>query len=140
MSLFTGCGAQLVPQKLQDLNALLDSPIQTFSAAMTDEDDLNADFGETQIAGGANVTARVEQTEDGAKITITDDGGTTTAIVRNGKDGKDAVLETDDTLTLEDGVLRVNTAKDVEQDNTLPVTSAAVFVEIGNIDALLQTI
>lgn len=59
---------------------------------------------------------------------------------KDGKDGKDAVLETDDTLTLEDGVLRVNTAKDVEQDNTLPVTSAAVFVEIGNIDALLQTI
>lgn len=51
-----------------------------------------------------------------------------------------AEFETDDTLTLEDGVLRVNTAKDVEQDNTLPVTSAAVFVEIGNIDALLQTI
>lgn len=48
---------------------------------------------------------------------------------------------TDKTLTLsEDGVLSVNTAVTVEADNTLPVTSAAVHTEIGNIDALLQTI
>ena len=48
---------------------------------------------------------------------------------------------TDETLNLsEDGVLSVNTANDVEQDNTLPVTSAAVFAEVGNINALLGTI
>lgn len=47
---------------------------------------------------------------------------------------------TDETLILKDGVLSVNTAKDVEKDNTLPITSAAVHVEIGNIDALLKTI
>lgn len=48
---------------------------------------------------------------------------------------------TDETLTLSDAnVLSVNTAKSVEADNTLPVTSAAVHTEIGNIDALLQTI
>lgn len=48
---------------------------------------------------------------------------------------------TDETLSLsEDGVLSVNTANDVEQDNTLPVTSAAVFAEVGNINALLGTI
>ena len=39
-----------------------------------------------------------------------------------------------------DGVLKVNTADAAEKDNTLPITSAAVQVEIGNIDALLQTI
>ena len=47
---------------------------------------------------------------------------------------------TDKTLTLDNGVLKVNTASTVEADNTLPITSAAVFVEVGNIDALLQTI
>ena len=49
---------------------------------------------------------------------------------------------TDATLTLdpETQVLSVNTAHDVEQDNTLPVTSAAVFAEVGNINALLETI
>lgn len=49
-------------------------------------------------------------------------------------------FETDKTLTLEDGVLRVNMADKVEEDNTLPVTSAAVYTEVGNINALLATI
>lgn len=47
---------------------------------------------------------------------------------------------TDETLKMKNGVLSVNTAHDVEQDNTLPVTSAAVYVEVGNINALLETI
>lgn len=47
---------------------------------------------------------------------------------------------TDETLTLKDGVLSVNTANVVEADNTLPVTSAAVNVTVGNIEALLETI
>ena len=48
---------------------------------------------------------------------------------------------TDATLTLsEDGILSVNTADEVEKDNTLPVTSAAVYTEVGNINALLATI
>lgn len=49
-------------------------------------------------------------------------------------------FETDKTLTLQDGILSVNTADVVEQDNTLPVTSAAVYTEVGNINALLETI
>lgn len=48
---------------------------------------------------------------------------------------------TDETLTLnEDGVLSVNMAEAVEKDNTLPVTSGAVYAEVGNINALLETI
>lgn len=38
------------------------------------------------------------------------------------------------------GVLSVIKANRAEQDNTHPITAAAVFTEIGNIDALLQTI
>lgn len=38
------------------------------------------------------------------------------------------------------GVLSVNTAKRVEEDNTLPITSAAVYTVVGNIEALLKTI
>lgn len=49
-------------------------------------------------------------------------------------------FETDETLSLKDGILGVNTAKAVEKDNTLPITSAAVFAEVGNINALLETI
>lgn len=36
--------------------------------------------------------------------------------------------------------LTVDTADAVEEDNTKPVTSAAVYVEIGNIEALMRTI
>lgn len=36
--------------------------------------------------------------------------------------------------------LSVDTAEIVEQDNTKPVTSAAVYTEVGNINALLATI
>ncbi len=47
----------------------------------------------------------------------------------------------DKTLNLsQDGTLSVNTAKEVEQDNTLPITSAAVFETVGNIEILLETI
>ena len=44
------------------------------------------------------------------------------------------------TLTLKDGVLDVNTADAVEQDNTLPITSAAVHTTVGNIELLLSRI
>ncbi len=49
-------------------------------------------------------------------------------------------FETDATLTLENGVLSVNTADAVEANNTLPITSAAVNETVGNINALLATI
>lgn len=50
-------------------------------------------------------------------------------------------LEIDNkTLIFDDGVLRVNTADAVEQDNTLPITSAAVYTTVGNIGAILDTI
>ena len=39
-----------------------------------------------------------------------------------------------------EGTLMVDAADIVEEDNTKPVTSAAVFVEIGNIEALLASL
>ena len=39
-----------------------------------------------------------------------------------------------------DGVSWITPASSVEQDNTRPITSGAVFMEIGNINALLATI
>lgn len=47
---------------------------------------------------------------------------------------------TDETLTLENGVLKVNTTNDVAADNTRPITSAGVFTQVGNIEVLLKTI
>jgi len=47
---------------------------------------------------------------------------------------------TDETLTLVNNVLSVNTTNDAAQDNTLPITSAGVNTIVGNINALLHTI
>ena len=49
-------------------------------------------------------------------------------------------FETDNTLTLENGVLKVNTADKMEANNTLPITSAGVYAQIGNIEILLGNI
>lgn len=45
-----------------------------------------------------------------------------------------------DGLKVVEGTLVVDTANVVEEDNTRPVTSAAVFVELGNVEALLANI
>ncbi|MGI5895197.1 MAG: hypothetical protein ACOX6P_11520 [Candidatus Merdivicinus sp.] len=45
-----------------------------------------------------------------------------------------------DGLKLENGVLSVDTAAEVQQDNTKPVTSAAVYTQLGNVEALLASI
>ena len=47
---------------------------------------------------------------------------------------------TDETLNFKNGVLSVNTADAVDNDNTLPITSAAVAVTVGNIEVILKTI
>lgn len=64
-----------------------------------------------------------------------------TGKVLTGRSGGTNFITDNHTLKIgDDGVLRVNTADAVEQDNTLPVTSAAVHTQIGNIETLLQTI
>lgn len=57
-----------------------------------------------------------------------------------GGGGGGVAFDTDYTLKLENGILSVNTTDKMEQDNTLPITSAGVFATVGNIEALLKTI
>lgn len=45
-----------------------------------------------------------------------------------------------DLLITEEGVLSVDKSTMVEADNTRPITSAAVYAEVGNIQVLLETI
>lgn len=90
---------------------------------------------------GFSPVVEVGTINGGHRVTVTDRQGTQSFDVINGRDGQDGVyFETDETLTLENGILSVNTADEVEKDNTLPVTSAAVYTEVGNINALLATI
>ena len=55
---------------------------------------------------------------------------------------EDLGLAFDDTLKFnsETNKLSVNTADKVEQDNTKPVTSAAVYTVVGNINAILESL
>lgn len=48
--------------------------------------------------------------------------------------------EIGDGLKVVEGKLKVDTADAVQKDNTRPVTSAAVFTEVGNIEVLLAKI
>lgn len=50
------------------------------------------------------------------------------------------IIVGEDLEITQQGVLSVTKATAVEQDNTHPITAAAVFTEVGNINALLQTI
>lgn len=43
-------------------------------------------------------------------------------------------------LDRDTNTLSVDVATEVSEDNTLPITSAAVYTEVGNINVLLQTI
>lgn len=56
------------------------------------------------------------------------------------KNGIPFIAKTDESLKLEDGVLSVNRTNLIQQDNTLPITSAGVYATVGNIEALLATI
>ncbi len=56
-------------------------------------------------------------------------------IQSNGK-----TVEIGNGLKLDDNVLSVDTADNVEKDNTKPVTSAAVYTVVGNINAILESL
>lgn len=75
-----------------------------------------------QTLGGVKIGNGISIAEDG---TISSEGST---------------FVTDETLTLQNGILSVNTAKEPDPDNTLPITSAAVAQTVGNIEELLKVI
>lgn len=100
---------------------------------------------------GIEKTATIDNV-DVYTITMTD-GSSYTFTVTNGSGGggstdvpiaSDAVagiIRVGENLKIdENGVLSVDTATAVEEDNTRPVTSAAVQTTVGNIEILLKTI
>lgn len=50
------------------------------------------------------------------------------------------IIVGEDLSITEEGVLSVIKADIVEEDNTRPITAAAVYTEVGNINALLELI
>lgn len=92
---------------------------------------------------GYSPSLQLERKENGVLITAINQDGQESQMIYDGRDGDGSGgvdFTTDETLTLENGILSVNRATDVEQDNTLPITSAAVYETVGNINALLASI
>ena len=90
--------------------------------------------GETGPAGadGFSPTAIVEQTDTGAKITITDKNGTTTATVNNGKDGASG----------EGGSITLDTAMSDTSENAVQNKVIKAYVDglVGDIETLLSEV
>ena len=74
----------------------------------------------------------------GKSIVVSKDGKYELKMVTGGGDGESYQIGSG--LKVVDGTLMVDTINQVEEDNTQPVTSGAVYTTVGNIDALLQTI
>lgn len=92
---------------------------------------------------GISPIVEVETYEWGNVVKITDVEGTKTFTVNHGTGGSGGGgmnFSIDETLSLQDGVLSVNTTDIMDKDNTLPITSAGVYTTVGNIEALLKTI
>lgn len=102
---------------------------------------------------GIEKTATIDNVDE-YTITMTD-GSSYTFTVTNGSGGSGGgsadvpvaseavagIVRVGENLKISaDGVLSVDTATAVEEDNTRPVTSAAVQTTVGNIEILLKTI
>ena len=85
------------------------------NASLTDGINAKAALGQTVVVGGTILRPATAETLGG-------------------------IIVGEDLRITQSGVLSVIKADKAEQDNTRPITSAAVYTEIGNIDALLQTI
>lgn len=110
-------------------------PIDTGLTVESGDIPLSLTFSYKYIDENGNEIARIRKVS-GAKLQI--EGS---SIIKPTPDyGGNVDFQTDETLTLKNGILSVNTTNDMEQDNTLPITSAGVFATVGNIEALLKTI
>lgn len=96
-------------------------------------------YTETEILSYSALAARIEELEK-TGVSETEIAEAVEKYLDENPIETGVKFETDGTLILQDGVLSVNTTNDMEQDNTLPITSAGVFATVGNIEALLKTI
>lgn len=87
----------------------------TAKASLSGDIEANGALGQTVVVGGTILRPATETTLGG-------------------------IIVGEDLQITQSGVLSVAKASAVEQDNTHPITAAAVYTEVGNINALLQTI
>lgn len=89
---------------------------------------------------------QVTTLEPGNDATVENSGTEEEAVldfgIPRGKDGNGMSYSIGNGLSLDEetNTLSVNVVNSVEKDNTLPITSAAVYTEVGNINILLSMI
>lgn len=117
-----------------------------FPMKITSEEALHMDVASSQKALPLNITANVVA-GGGSVYSV---NGKTGDVVLTAEDVGAATAEQGMPLGGNQGDILINSGNDIvvwvapantaEQDNTRPITSAAVYTEIGNINALLATI
>lgn len=95
-------------------------------------------------AGGYYTPSVTQPDENTMRVSFTPSKGTMLPvadidITLPTKDGG-ATYEAGENISIENNIISVLTADEAEEDNTRPITSAAVHTQLGNIQALLETI
>lgn len=95
---------------------------------------------------GVAATVSVGKVSEGDTASVTNVGSPHAAVLDfvlpRGPAGEPGTYQIGNGLKLDEATntLSVDAATEVQEDNTLPITSAAVYETVGNIDALLKTI
>ena len=106
---------------------VLFSPDEKFTPSFYTGEDLDASFDE-------DAAFEVEM----QNLNIVHTGGGSDAIATTSTLG--SIIVGENLKITPEGVLSVDMAGDISEDNTRPISSAKVYTEIGNINALLETI
>lgn len=121
-----------------DLDIGFDDGNENADVSFSDmEQDFDTDFGEIQVVGSAsNYNALTNKPRINGVELIGNETSEDLGIISlpSGGNSGDIIIMGANGATWE------APATSAEQDNTKPITSAAVYTEIGNINALLETI
>ncbi len=121
--------------------------MSSISAKIQSTGSLSAALGAGSIVAG-DYQITLSSIEGGHRLTVRKGSEVQTMDIKDGlsdvpvaSEAAVGVVKVGDNLEIgADGRLSVVTADAVVQDNTRPITSAAVYTEVGNINALLATI
>lgn len=85
-----------------------------------------------------NFNVKFDESESEANATLHKSDQTFTAGFTGGSGG--VKYEAGENISIEKNVISVVTTDEMESDNTKPITSAGVYAQVGNINAILATI
>lgn len=137
------------------MNATFNSTTFNINASQSSDDRSFTAYTETEAAKRANEAADraneaadsiIEMAESGAfgVPSIKQDDEGKALIVKDGKASWEQTSSSFSSigngLKVTNGVLEVNMAPGVIEDNTLPISSADVYKTVGNIEAILGTV